>query len=82
MPEPGDDAGDHFSIAMPADQNVRPRPAIPQGDHELLGMPEREDDRLPPAMQDIDALLALGRQCHGPPEQPNHAGTEQRQNGQ
>jgi len=82
VPEPGDDARDHFSIAMPADQDMRPLSAISQRNHELLGMPEREDDGLPPVMQGIDRRLAPGRQRHGPPEQPDHAGAEQGQHGQ
>jgi len=81
MPEPGNDACDHFSIAMPADQDMRPRSTISQRNHELLGMPECEDDGLPPAMQGINLRFALGRQRHGPTEQPDHAGAESGQDG-
>jgi hypothetical protein len=82
MAEAGNDAGDDFPIAMPADQNVRPLPAIAEGNHELMSVPEREDDGLPAAMQVIDRLLSPARQRHGPPQQPDHAGAEKGQDGQ
>jgi hypothetical protein len=82
MPEPGHDARDHLAIAMPADQDMRPRAAIAQGNHELLGMPEGQDDGLPLAVQGIDLRLAPARQRHGPSEEPDHAGAEPGQDGQ
>lgn len=82
MPEPGDDAGNHFSVPMPADQDMRPGTAIPQRNHELPGVPEGQDDGLPTPMQGVHPFGPFCPDPHGPPQQTDHAGAEEGQCGQ
>lgn len=44
MTEPGDDAGDNFSVAMLTDQHMRPGSTVPERNHQLLGMPKGQND--------------------------------------
>jgi hypothetical protein len=59
MTEAGDDSSNDLAIAVLADQNMRPCPAIPRRNHELLSMPEGEDNVAP--RSDIDRRPLRGR---------------------
>ncbi len=79
MPEPGNDAGDNFSVAMLADQHMRPRPAIPERNHQLLGMPESQDDGSFLTIQRIHRLIAALLKPHGASNPADDQGPERRQ---
>lgn len=79
MAEPGNDAGDDFSIAMLTDQHMRPRPAIPERNHQLLGMPERQNDGSLFAIQRIHRRMAALLQPHTSLDPTNHQRSERRQ---
>ena len=63
MTEAGDDSSNDLAIAVLADQNMRPGPAIPRRNHELLSMPEGEDNVAP--RSDIDGRSLRGRASSG-----------------
>ena len=71
MAEPGNDAGDNFSVAMLTDQYMRPRPAIPKRNHQLLGMPESQDDGSFLTIQRIHRLIAALLQPHASLDSPD-----------
>jgi hypothetical protein len=64
MAESGDDPRDDFSVAMPADQDMRTCPSIADRDHQLLGMPESQNDVPPVLIQRIDRFVTAGLKAH------------------
>jgi hypothetical protein len=82
MTEPGNDAGDNFSVAMLTDQHMRPGPAIPEGNHQLLGMPEGQNDGSFLSIQRIHRLIAALLQPHTSLDPTDHQSSERRQYGQ
>ena len=64
MAEPGDDAGDYFSVAMLTDQHMRPGSTVPERNHQLLGMPESQNDGSFLSIQRIYRLIAALLQSH------------------
>jgi hypothetical protein len=79
MTEPGDNAGDDFSVSMLADQHVRPRPPVAHRDHQLLGVPKGEHDVTSFLVQGIDRLMAPGLAAHGPKQDSDQGGRDRRQ---
>lgn len=62
--EPGDDPGDDFPIAMPADQHMGTGSSIADRDHQLLSMPKRENDVPPFPIQPINRFMAASLITH------------------
>lgn len=81
MAEPGNDAGDNLSVAMLADEHMRPGPAISERNHQLLGMPERQDDGSLLAIQRIHRLIAALLQPHTSFDAANDQSSQRRQHG-
>jgi hypothetical protein len=79
MAEPGDNAGDDFSVSMLADQHVRPRSPIAHRDHQLLGVPKGKHDVTSFPVQGIDRLMAPGLAAHGPEQDSDQGGRDRRQ---
>jgi len=77
--EPGDDSGDDFPIAMPADQHMGTGSSIADRDHQLLSMPKRENDVPPFSIQPINRFMAASLITHRVRDAANGSGSDRRQ---
>ncbi len=64
MPEPGNDPGDDFTIAMLTDQHMGTGSSIAEQHHQLLGMPKGENNVPSFLIQGIDRFVPASLIAH------------------
>lgn len=81
MPEPRDDPGDNFPIAMLADQHMGTGSSVPDRDHQLLGMPKSQDNVASFPVQPIERVVTASLTVHRACDAANDRSRHRRQQG-